>query len=155
MIPNRGAQLPLIGVEDATRTSEGIEQEIAADPFTGRANLTIPIPVTPCREAQPALSLDYDSTLSNGIFGLGFRLSLSSIFRSTRHGVPAYSSDDVFTSSAAGDLVRTSDPLRFEDIWSISTYIPRTDNTFDLFELWKHPDGTSYWRILGPEGDIS
>ncbi|HEY6392177.1 MAG TPA: SpvB/TcaC N-terminal domain-containing protein [Bryobacteraceae bacterium] len=147
--------LPSIEMPQAGRTLEGVGEKLAADPFTGRANLSIPLPLTACREAQPSVALDYDSATSNGVFGIGFRLALPAIFRNTRLGIPTYTSADQFVSSEAGDLVRTTDAPYLSGTWTVTIYRPQNEQAFSQFEMWTDASGVSYWRVLGREGDVS
>ena len=63
---------------------------------SGAASCEIPLPVSPGRGYAPALALSYSSAQGNGVFGLGWKLSLPTVTRHTRLGVPAYTHDDLF-----------------------------------------------------------
>lgn len=81
----------------------GIGEKFAANPVTGTASMTVPIITSPGRSGfGPQLSLSYDSGSGNGIFGLGWSLSLPSITRKTDKGLPRYL-DDAALSPAGGD----------------------------------------------------
>jgi hypothetical protein len=67
---------------------QGIGETFQADEFTGTAGLTIPIPTSPCRNSEPDVSVDYDSGSGNGVFGLGFALTIPTISRKTSQGLP-------------------------------------------------------------------
>jgi len=55
---------------------------------TGAASLSYPILIPPGRRAMaPALSLNYNSSGKNGLLGVGWSLSVSSIQRSTKNGL--------------------------------------------------------------------
>ena len=43
---------------------------------SGAASFSIPLPVSPGRGYAPPLVLNYHSTVSNGVFGIGWSLSL-------------------------------------------------------------------------------
>src|SRR3954464_5694522 len=87
----------------------GIGEKFSANPVTGTASLSVPLPLSPGRSGfGPQLSLSYDSGAGNGPFGLGWRLSLPSITRKTDKGLPRYDDageSDVFILSGAEDLV--------------------------------------------------
>ena len=69
---------------------KGIGETFQPHEFCGTAGLSIPIPTSPCRGFEPHLSLDYSSGSGNGIFGLGFSLSIPNISRKTAKGIPRY-----------------------------------------------------------------
>ncbi|MBO4968836.1 MAG: hypothetical protein J6D43_12315, partial [Pseudomonas sp.] len=73
--------------------------------MTGAASFEVPLPLSPGRGFDPALSLSYNSALGNGPFGTGWAASASSITRSTLKGVPAYNSEDVFIGPSGTELV--------------------------------------------------
>jgi YD repeat-containing protein len=83
------------------------------DLFTGRATLSLPVPVPPGRKGvQPALALSYSSSGRNGWLGAGWNLELGAIERSTKNGVPSYTDADTFTISfqgTASDLIKIPD----------------------------------------------
>jgi hypothetical protein len=59
--------------------------------MTGTGSLTVPIAVSPARSGfGPSLSVGYDSGSGNGIFGIGWDLSLPAITRKTDKGLPRY-----------------------------------------------------------------
>lgn len=64
--------------------------------MTGAASFEVPLPLSPGRGFDPAISLTYNSALGNGPFGIGWAAFAGSIARSTLKGVPAYDSEDVF-----------------------------------------------------------
>src|SRR5689334_23255562 len=59
--------------------------------FTGAFTYAYPLAVPPGRAGlQPSLALAYNSQASNGWLGVGWDLSVGSIQRSTKNGVPKY-----------------------------------------------------------------
>jgi len=61
---------------------------VHVDPFTGSATTSIPILVPPGRNGiQPNLQLTYSSASGNGWVGMGWKLDLGAIERSTRFGL--------------------------------------------------------------------
>ncbi len=53
--------------------------------------MSVPIVTSPGRSGfAPQLSLSYDSGAGNGIFGMGWSLSLPAITRKTDKGLPRY-----------------------------------------------------------------
>lgn len=129
--------------------------------FTGSFLYTIPIEVPPgLAGMEPALTLDYNSSQGNGWVGVGWDLSLGSIQRSTKKGVPAYIANDTFVFTLKGrsqelTLIKSEDP-NFE-------FQSKIENSFLKFRLtpagWVVTDkmGTRYFfgqtadsRIDGP-----
>src|SRR4051812_26538372 len=81
--------------------------------FTGAFTYTYPLTVPPGRDGlQPDLKLLYNSQAGNGWLGIGWDLSVGSIHRSTKNGIPTYNDDvDVFVFSMEGrndELVKVS-----------------------------------------------
>ena len=73
----------------------GIDEKFSANPVTGTGSLSIALPLSPGRSGfGPKLSLNYDSGAGNGIFGMGWSLSMSSITRRTDKGLPKYRDDE-------------------------------------------------------------
>jgi len=56
--------------------------------FTGTADLSIPIATSPARALSPQLTLDYSSGTGNGIFGMGFSLSIPKARQCANHHIP-------------------------------------------------------------------
>src|SRR3712207_3115197 len=80
---------------------QGIGEKFAVDPHTGTGTFTVPISLPPGRNGfQPELSLVYSSGNGNGLFGLGWELSIPGVSRKTSKGVPLYDdSEDTFILS--------------------------------------------------------
>ncbi|MGK7925813.1 MAG: SpvB/TcaC N-terminal domain-containing protein, partial [Spirulina sp.] len=126
---------------------QGIGETFQANEFTGTSALSVPIPTSPCRGFEPQLSVDYSSGSGNGIFGLGWGLSIPNISRKTSKAVPKYDETDIFLLSAAEDLVPVD--RRTRDNWEITSYRPRTEGLFAQIERWRDRDsGDSYWRTV-------
>ncbi|MGD0336366.1 MAG: RHS repeat-associated core domain-containing protein [Candidatus Omnitrophota bacterium] len=79
-----------------------ILKSVTADTFTGKLQFNIPI-LMPFgkRDITLSLNISYDSSSGEGILGMGWALNLGLISRSTKRGMPSYSSSDVFL--AQGD----------------------------------------------------
>jgi Salmonella virulence plasmid 65kDa B protein len=81
---------------------KGIGETFQANLFSGTANHSVPIALSPGRNGfGPKLSLEYSSGNGNGIFGLGWQITLPRITRKTEKGLPRYDDDDVFVMSGA------------------------------------------------------
>src|SRR6266699_5255273 len=103
------SSLPSISLPKGGGAIRGMGEKFAANPVTGTGSMTVPIATSPGRSGfGPQLSLSYDSGTGNGLFGLGWNLSLPAITRKTDKGLPRYqdaTDSDVFILSAAEDLV--------------------------------------------------
>ncbi len=132
----------------------GIGETFQPDEFSGTAGLSIPISTTPCRGFEPQLSVSYSSGAGNGIFGLGFALSIPNISRKTSKGLPKYDGTDTFILSNADDLVPVG--CRTEGSYQIIAYRPRTEGLFAKIEQWTHNStGESYWRVTSRDNITS
>lgn len=111
----------------------GIGESFSADLHTGTGNLTVPIGLPPGRNGfAPELSLAYSTGTGNGVFGLGWRLSVPGVTRDTSDGIPTYDDDaDVFLLSGMERLVPVGG----------NRYRPRTEGAFARIErrgeLWE------------------
>src|SRR5262245_49688122 len=82
---------PVLNLPKGGGAIRGIGEKIAANPATGSATFSIPLPASPGRGGfGPKLSLSYDSSTGNGPFGFGFGLALPAISRKTEKGLPLY-----------------------------------------------------------------
>ncbi len=129
----------------------GIGESFQPQEFTGTAGLSIPVHTSPCRGFKPRLSVDYSSGAGNGVFGLGFALSIPNIARKTSKGIPRYDDSDTFLLSNAEDLV----PIRRTDLaaanlnYSVMRYRPRTEGLFARIEHWRDKtSANSHWRVV-------
>jgi Salmonella virulence plasmid 65kDa B protein len=135
-------------------------EKFAANPVTGTGSMSVPIATSPSRSGfGPQWSLSYDSGAGNGIFGLGWNLSLPSITRKTDKGLPRYwdaEESDVFILSGAEDLVPVlNDEIVDEtlrDGYRIRKYRPRIEGLFARIERWTSLDsGEVYWRSISKD----
>ncbi|MGG5890090.1 SpvB/TcaC N-terminal domain-containing protein [Falsiroseomonas sp. HC035] len=140
----------------------GLGEKFAANPLTGSASLSLPLPLSPGRNGfGPSLALTYDSAAGNGPFGIGLRLDVPSITRKTDRGIPRYddaSGSDTFILSGAEDLVPVLMPngSRHKDRrdrdgqgWSVERYRPRIEGLFSRIERWtRHDGGETFWRTI-------
>ncbi|KAH8688007.1 virulence plasmid 65kDa B protein-domain-containing protein [Tricladium varicosporioides] len=145
-----------------------VGEKFQANPVTGSCTASIPIPTTQSRGGfSPSLSLTYDSGSGNGVFGLGWSLSLPSIQRKTSKGIPRYNDEvdsDIFIVSGAADLTpRLKKPSteglawipdkEIRDGYDIHRYIPRVEGEFTLYERWTNTIDKSdcYWRAINKD----
>ncbi|MFL5587805.1 MAG: SpvB/TcaC N-terminal domain-containing protein [Ktedonobacteraceae bacterium] len=139
---------------------QGIGETFQAAEFTGTASLSIPLPTSPCRDFEPHLSVDYSSGSGNGIFGLGFGLSLPTISRKTSKGLPRYDDSDTFLLSNAEDLVPANNGQRTETRdrtqYTVVAYHPRLEGLFAIIEQWiNQKTGDSHWRVVSRDNVTS
>jgi RHS repeat-associated protein len=151
---------PAVSLPKGGGAIKGMGEKFAANPVTGTGSMSIPIASSPSRSGfGPQLSLSYDSGAGNGIFGLGWNLSLPSITRKTDKGLPRYwdlEESDIFILSGAEDLVPVlkngaiDETLR--DGYQIRKYRPRIEGLFARIERWTKLDsGKVHWRSLSKD----
>jgi len=146
----------------------GIDEKFGANLITGTGSLSLALPLSPGRLGfGPKLALNYDSGTGNGIFGMGWSLSTSSITRRTDKGLPQYHDDeesDIFLLSGAEDLVpilrEGCDPPQFDDFqragYRIRRYRPRIEGPFARIERWTHlGTGETHWRSLSKDNILT
>jgi RHS repeat-associated protein len=129
----------------------GLGEKFSPDLHTGTGNFTVPLAVPTGRNGfQPELALAYSTAAGNGLFGLGWTLSVPGVSRRTAKGVPRYDEErDVYVLSGAEDLVPVagSYPGR-------RRYRPRTEGLFALIE--RQLDARNdFWEVQGRDGLVS
>jgi hypothetical protein len=104
-----GNSTPAFSLPTGGGAIRGIGEKFAANPMTGTAALTVPLPTSLGRSGfGTQLNVSYDSGSGNGPFSFGWSLSLPAITRKTDKGLPRYldrEESDVFILSGAEDLV--------------------------------------------------
>ena len=160
-------EAPAVTLPKGGGAISGMGEKFAANPVTGTASMSLPMPLTAGRGGvTPSVGLSYDSGGGNGPFGLGWRLSLPSIRRKTDKGLPRYLDEgeraDTYVLSDAEDLVPlleesggswSAPTTRTETYdsatWDITLYRPRIEGGFSLIERWKRQsDGYIWWRTI-------
>jgi RHS repeat-associated protein len=170
---------PVISLPKGGGAVRGIGEKFAANPVTGTGSFKVPIHASPGRsDFGPELALSYDSGAGNGLFGLGWSLSLPSITRKTDKGLPRYRDEedsDVFILSGSEDLVPAPPPPGVGGdgaphtrtvggaTYRVRLYRPRVEGLFARIERWTNVDtGASHWRsitkdnvttLFGKDGD--
>ena len=163
-------ETPSIALPKGGGAIKGIDEKFSVNAVNGTASFSIPLPFSPARGASPALGLSYNSGAGNGVFGLGWTLSLPSIKRKTDKKLPQYLDDmdsDTFLFSEAEDLVpllvfnknnekweREILPERNLSgiIYQIQRYRPRIEGLFACIERWtEKASGIIKWRIITKE----
>jgi RHS repeat-associated protein len=142
----------IISLPKGGGAQHGIGEEFSPDLHTGTGNFTVPITVPPGRNGfQPQLNLGYSTGNGNGIFGMGWALSIPGVTRKTSKGIPQYRDSDqdlkvrdIFILSGAEDLVPVPDPSL--DGSKATRYRPRTEGLFANFWEVSTKDGlTSFY----------
>lgn len=159
------ADSPILSLPKGGGTINGVGETFQPNLFSGTGNFTIPITTSSGREGfGPQLALQYSSGNGNGLFGLGWQLSIPRITRKTEKGLPRYDDNDTFIMSGAEDLVlclkevETPDhPEQIEWVpeeplaqgeFTITRYRPRTEGLFARIEQWVHSDAEVHWRAI-------
>ena len=152
---------PAVSLPKGGGAIQGMGEKFAANPVTGTGSMSVPIATSPGRSGfSPQLSVAYDSGAGNGMFGLGWNLSVPSITRKTDKGLPRYwdlEESDVFILSGAEDLVpvlkldgTVDETLR--DGYYIRKYRPRIEGLFARIERWTKLDsGEMHWRATSKD----
>lgn len=170
-------EIPSISLPKGGGAIKGIDEKFSVNAVNGTASFSIPLPFSPARGASPSLSLSYNSGAGNGIFGLGWNLSLSSIKRKTDKGLPKYFDNidsDIFLFSEAEDLVPEFEkgvdgryikepngkyrifekdfPDTTNKIYKIRFYRPRIEGLFARIERWTEiSSGKIKWRVISKD----
>jgi RHS repeat-associated protein len=163
-------EVPSIALPKGGGAIKGIDQKFTVNAVNGTSAFSIPLPVAAARGVAPALSLSYNSGSGNGIFGLGWNLSLPSIKRKTDKELPQYLDyidSDTYLFSEAEDLVpeyqkepdgsfskdvndafiiRETDSV--DTFWRIRYYKPRIEGLFARIERWTEKTTREIkWRV--------
>jgi len=125
----------------------GIASAPQANLFTGAAEAAIPIEAPPGRLGQsPALSLTYSSSSGPGPYGYGWTLPLPRIARSTKHGVPRYTDDDVFVLAMPGGVMEL-EPIP----GSTRGFRPKVESTFPRIGFHRTQN---LWKVIDKGGTV-
>lgn len=150
---------------------KGIDEKFSVNAVNGTAGFSIPLPLASARGSSPSLNLSYNSGAGNGVFGLGWNLSLASIKRKTDKKLPQYldaADSDIFLFSEAEDLVpefaKNPDGSFKKDVggnyiiketpspdaqYLIRYYRPRIEGLFARIERWQHKTNHKIkWRVI-------
>lgn len=139
---NSGPSLPAPSLPKGGGALAPLGEKRIAHPQTGTSGFSIPIATSPGRSGfGPSLSLTYDSGAGQGVFGLGWSVSVSSISRKTDKGLPRYGDDDIFVADGAEDLVEVGVD------GDVTRYRPRVDNAYSRIELHRRTDDAPYWVV--------
>ncbi|WP_310555544.1 SpvB/TcaC N-terminal domain-containing protein [Flavobacterium sp.] len=164
-------EVPSISLPKGGGAIKGIDEKFSVNAVNGTSSFSIPLPFSPARGVSPSLGLSYSSGAGNGIFGLGWNLSLGSIKRKTDKGLPQYFDtidSDTFLFSEAEDLVPefkknldgdfeldTDNEYLINErdssntLFTIRNYKPRIEGLFARIERWTDKTmGRIKWRVI-------
>ncbi len=150
---------------------KGIGETFKANPATGTASLSVPLPFSLGRQGvTPSLALSYDSGAGNGPCGLGWSLGVPSIQRKTDKKLPSYRDardEDTFVLAGAEDLVPALVPSGSDwaepalpaatdgtTTWQRRRYRPRVDDGGTRVERWTTASGDAHWRAWSRDGTL-
>ncbi len=121
--------------------------------FSGTGNYSVPIPITKARGFEPILMLDYNSGNGNGIFGMGFNLSVPFISLRTSKGIPQYNGKDTYINGSEALVLKEK---RTENDYEVTIYLPRVESAFTLIEHYvSQAKKESYWKLTDNENSVS
>ena len=164
-------EIPSISLPKGGGAIKGIDEKFSVNAVNGTASFSIPLPFSAARGASPSLTISYNSGSGNGIFGLGWSLSLGSIRRKTNKGLPQYidvidsdsylfseaedlvpefkkENDGSFSIDANGDYV-INEKDSPDGFFLIRFYKPRIEGLFARIERWTEKStGIIKWRII-------
>jgi RHS repeat-associated protein len=167
-------EIPSISLPKGGGAIKGIDEKFSVNAVNGTASFSMPLPFSPARGASPVLDLSYNSGAGNGVFGLGWALSMPSIKRKTDKKLPQYLDDidsDTFLFSEAEDLVpefkkETSGSFSLDSdgnyiikekdsadgMFTIRFYKPRIEGLFARIERWSSKISQEIkWRVITKE----
>ena len=172
---------PSVSLPKGGGAIKSIDEKFSVNALNGTSSFGIPIPFSAARGFSPALSLSYNSGSGNGVFGLGWSLTVSSIKRKTEKELPQYydaADSDTYIISEAEDLVpefRKSDKINFDkdangnyilnefpgidkinpatnENFIIRRYRPRIEGLFSRIERWtEKSSGLIHWRVISKD----
>ena len=160
---NRKIEAPEVTLPKGGGAIKGLGETFQPNLFSGTAALTIPVYTSPSRDFSPEISLSYSSATGNGIFGIGFDVDRSSIYRLTDKGIPEYEATDTFVFSGVGQLTPELEVQgegrgeRYERderglVWLVRAYLPRIEEALARIEqLINSETGASYWRVVNSD----
>lgn len=142
----------------------GLGESFQANPATGTATLSVPLPFSRARALTPDHALTYDSGAGNSAFGLGWAVAIPVIARKTDKSLPSYDDRaDVFLLGGAElvPFLQDGDSPVIEHQaggrrYAIRRYRPRIEGGFDRIECWRdRQTGVSHWRVWSGADTVS
>lgn len=143
-----------------------IPHQVAVNAVTGSADISVPLILTQGRGGfGPQLSLKYNSSAGNSVYGVGWSLGgLSAITINTNDGLPRYDGKDRFVFNGSDELVPALheqgtlwEPGVAErnDFW-VHYYRSKVERNFIQFEQWIHKETRRiHWRTRSSDNTVS
>lgn len=156
----KGLSVPVIELPKGGGAVKSIDEKFSVNAANGTSSFHFPLPFSPFMGIVPDLALSYNSGAGNGLFGMGWSLSLPSIRRKTEKELPRYLDaihSDTYIFSQAEDLVpvleRSGSDWKYTGLpnptYIIHLYRPRIEGLFARIERWtKKSDGIIHWRVI-------
>lgn len=156
----KGVSVPAIELPKGGGAIKSIDEKFSVNAANGTSSFNLPLPFSPFVGIVPDLSLSYSSGGGNGVFGMGWSLSLPAIRRKTEKELPQYRdsiNSDTYIFSQAEDLVPVVEQSgsswkyteRPNPLYTIHLYRPRIEGLFARIERWtKKDDGIIHWRVI-------
>ncbi|SEO98242.1 RHS repeat-associated core domain-containing protein [Luteibacter sp. UNC138MFCol5.1] len=126
---------------------------------SGQTSLVIPLPLSRA-DGAPDVSLVYRHSSTDGVFGLGWRLSLPSLRRESDRGLPTFTDEDRVLAPDGEPLllVENSTASSFRGIalgatYDVRRFRPRTERDHTRFERWTGA-GDDFWMLHSPDGTL-
>lgn len=163
-------EIPSVSLPKGGGAIKSIDEKFELNAVNGSANFSIPLPSGSARGFGASLSIAYNSGSGNGIFGMGWSLSIPSIRRKTEQELPQYFdsiNSDTYIFSGVEDLIpavkETSPGVWLKDetdspdsLFAIKRYRPRIEGAFARIERWtKKADGIIYWQVISKDNITS
>lgn len=156
-------EVPQLHLPKGGGAIKGIDEKFSVNASNGSSSVSLPLPFTAAKGA-PAISLTYNSSSGNGVFGLGWSAAVPSIQRKTDKQLPRYADadeSDVFMISGAEDLVPALKTDGTPDEFTagnfrIKRYRPRIEGSFTRIErVWPVGENTFYWKVTAPGNAVT
>jgi RHS repeat-associated protein len=156
-------EIPSVSLPKGGGAIKNIDEKFEVNAVNGTANFSIPLPSGSARGFGVSLNIAYNSGGGNGLFGMGWSLSIPSIHRKTEKELPRYfdsADSDTYIFSGAEDLVpklkegpagvwSTDEPDSPDGLFKIKKYRPRVEGAFARIERWtKKSDSIIHWRVV-------
>lgn len=157
-----GLKAPSIELPKGGGAIKSIGEKFSVNAANGTSSFNFPLPFSTPGGLVPDLTIAYNSGTGNGIFGIGWALTLPTIRRKTEQELPRYQDSidsDTYIFSQAEDLVpvltNTSGKWKKlekdspDHLYIIRFYRPRIEGLFARIERWtSKKNGRIHWRVI-------
>ncbi|EPS38200.1 hypothetical protein H072_7990 [Dactylellina haptotyla CBS 200.50] len=164
---------PAISLPKGGGAIRSLGEKYNVDLSSGSGHYSVSLPTPKSRPhsslKDAGISLQYESNHGNGIFGIGWSLSLdkSRISRKFDRGIPRYQDtpsefddEDTFIINGLEDLVRSTPEPQLatrREGYIVKTYRPRIEGSFLRIEWWINEvdTGDSFWKVVSATNEVS